>query len=74
MSIDIEIEHSNDKQRKNKTFQQEPGPFLVQDCDKKWKEVRGQWTEEDENIMNIGSTTPVHKGVIKDKAVGTLIR
>ena len=46
----------------------------MQYCDKKWKEVRGQWTEEDDNVMNIGSTTRVHKGVIKDKLVGTLIR
>ena len=40
----------------------------------KSKEVRGQLTEEDKNAMHIGSTTPVHKGVTKDKAVGMLIR
>ena len=46
--IDIEIEHSNDKPRKNKTFQQEPGLLLAKECDEKLKEVRGQSTEESE--------------------------
>ena len=74
VTIDIEIEHSNDKPRKNKTFQQEPGPFLVKECDEKSKEVRGQLTDEDEETLHIGGTTPVCNGVLKDKVVETLIR
>ena len=74
MTIEIEIEHSNDKPSKNKTFKQEPGTFLVKECDEKSKEVRGQLTDECEEILHIGSTTPVHNGVLKDKELGTLIR
>ena len=75
MTIEIEIEHSNDKPRKNKTFQQEPGLFLAKECDKKSKEVRDQLTDEcEEKITHIRSTTLVHNGVLKDKAVGKLIR
>ena len=38
--IGIEIEHSNDKPRKGKTFQQESRPLLVKECDEKSKEIR----------------------------------
>ena len=74
-TIDIEIECSNDKPRKNKIFQQEPGPFLVKECDEKLKEIRGQLTDDREGkILHVGSTILVHNEVLKDKAVDVLIR
>ena len=42
---------------------------------RKSKEVRDQLTDEcEEKITHIRSTTLVHNGVLKDKAVGKLIR
>ena len=69
------MEHVNNKPRKVKTFQQEPGPFLVKECDEKSKKLRHQLAEEcEEKIPCIGSTTPLHNGIMKDKALSTLIR
>ena len=74
-TIDIEIEDRNDKPRKNKTFQQEPGPFLMKECDEKSKEIRGKLTDDyEEKTPHVGSATPVHNGGLKDKAVCALIR
>ena len=39
--IIIKIEYSNDRPKVNRTFQQEPHPILVKECDKKSKEIRG---------------------------------
>ena len=74
-TTDIEIECSNDKPRKGKTFQQEPGPFLVKECDEIPKEISRHLSDDyEEKIPHVESTTPVHNGVLKDKAVGVLIR
>jgi len=47
----------------------------MKECDAKSKELRSQLEESIyENIHHIGKTTPIHKGVIKDKAINTLIQ
>ena len=46
----------------------------MKECDEKSKEVRGQLTDECEETLHIGGTTPVCNGVLKDKVVETLIR
>ena len=74
-TIEDNVKYSNKKPRPGKTFQQEPRSFLVKECDERSKELRCKLAEEhEENAPHIGSTTPIHNGVIKDKAVSTVIR
>ena len=74
-TIEIYVEHSTNKPGTGKTFQQELGLVLVKECDEKSKELRHKLSEEhEEKTPCIGSTTPIHNGVMKDKAVNILIR
>ena len=38
-TITISLEHCSEKPRPNRTFQQQPGPILVKECDVRLKEI-----------------------------------
>ena len=40
--LEITLECKNDRLKMNRTFQQEPRPILVKECDEKSKALRGQ--------------------------------
>ena len=40
-SFEISVKYSNDKPRPQRTFQQEPGPILMKECDQESKLRRG---------------------------------
>ena len=74
-AIDISLEYSNGKPRHDKSFEQEPGPVLIKECDEKSKKLRSELQEDSlENTPWIAENTPTHNGIIKDKAIKTLIR
>ena len=73
--ITITLEHSNDKPRLHRIFQQEPGPVLVKECDRNLRQLRLTLVEDDiKDIPHIAPTTPIHQGEIKDKEVAVLTR
>jgi len=73
-SISIRLEYSNTKIRQDRTFSQNPGPYLIKECDEKSKVLRKNLQEEKvESIKKIVKTTPIHNGRILDKSVNTFI-
>ena len=66
---------TNSKPRHDKSFEQEPGPTLIKECDEKSRTLRSEFQEDIlEKIPWIAETTPTHDRIIKDKAIKTLIR
>ena len=74
-TIDITIECSNNRPRAGREFSQAPGPMLMKECDQKSHDVRQSLLElNQQNTPQIEQLTPMHKGIIKDKSINTLIR
>ena len=68
--ITITLKYSNDKLRENRNFRQDPGPLLVQECDRKSRERHENLNENSgENIPYIAPTTPIINKMIIDKSV-----
>ena len=73
--ITITLKYSNDKPRSNRTFRQDLGPVLVQECDRKSREHCENLNEHSgEYIPYIAPTTPMLNEMIIDKSVQTMIR
>jgi len=74
-TITITVEYSKSKPTPNRSFQQEPGPILMEECDRQSKLRRSALgLEESSNIPWIAKSTPICNGVIQDKAISVLIR
>ena len=74
-TITVELEYSNTKIRQDRPFQQNPGPYLINECDVKSKQMRKELqNQEIENIMQVAETTPIHDRYIVNKSIKMLIR
>ena len=56
-------------------FHQDPGPVWIKAYNKDSKEIRAQLAEDNsKHILFKEYSIPIHRGVIKDKSINTLIR
>ena len=74
--INIKIEYASDKPRVNIPFEQQPGTYLMKECDEKAKKACIDLIDGEEmcEIKNVGIASPVIENEIVDKNINVLIR
>ena len=74
-TITIRLEYSSTKTRNGDEFEDNPGPYLLRECDANSKRIRSELGEEEqESIIHVADTTPICEGVLSDKSISVLIR
>ena len=72
--ISISLEYSSTKTRHSKNFEDNPGLYLMRECDKQSKMMRREMEDkEHEYIMHVADTTPIYENVISNKLISVLI-
>jgi hypothetical protein len=73
--ISISLEYSSTKTRHGEDFKDNPGLYLMRECDKQSKMIRREIEDEEhEYITHVADIIPIHENVISDKSIRVLIR